>query len=71
MADPSNSRDDLSPSQQEALDQYMLVTNEDANAAIPLLQRSEWNVQVSDPIHPCHMLSVLTLLLADRDIEVL
>ena len=46
MADPSNARDSLSPSQQEALDQYMQVTNQEAKDAIPLLQRSEWNVQV-------------------------
>lgn len=53
MADPSNARDGLSPSQQEALDQYMQVTNQDANAAIPLLRRSEWNVQVSHPGLSC------------------
>ena len=46
MEDTSRARDSLSPSQQEALDQYMQVTNQDADAAIPLLQRSEWNVQV-------------------------
>lgn len=47
MADPSNARDSLSPGQQETLDQYMQVTNQEAKDAIPLLQRSEWNVQVS------------------------
>ena len=52
MADPSNARDNLSPSQQEALDQYMQVTDQDADAAIPLLQRSEWNSQVSHPRLP-------------------
>ncbi|RMZ74860.1 hypothetical protein DV737_g5671, partial [Chaetothyriales sp. CBS 132003] len=37
----------LSASQQEALQTYIAVTDQDAIAAIPLLQRSEWNVQIA------------------------
>ncbi|RMZ88351.1 hypothetical protein DV736_g4434, partial [Chaetothyriales sp. CBS 134916] len=37
----------LSAAQQEALQTYIAVTNQDAIAAIPLLQRSEWNVQIA------------------------
>lgn len=36
----------LSASQQEALQQYTQVTNQEIKDAIPLLQRSQWNVQV-------------------------
>jgi FAS-associated factor 2 len=37
----------LSEEQQLALEQYTSVTDQDIQAAIPLLQRSQWNVQVS------------------------
>lgn len=37
---------ELSPSQQEALEQYTAVTNQEIKDAVPLLQRSQWNVQV-------------------------
>lgn len=37
----------LSASQQEALQQYTQVTDQELKDAIPLLQRSQWNVQVS------------------------
>lgn len=36
----------LSPSQQEALQQYIQVTNQETKDAVPLLERSQWNVQV-------------------------
>jgi len=36
----------LSPSQQEALQQYTDVTSQEVQDAVPLLQRSQWNVQV-------------------------
>ncbi|KAL1955076.1 hypothetical protein VTO42DRAFT_9065 [Malbranchea cinnamomea] len=41
--DPSQ----LSTSQQEALQTYISVTSQEASEAIPLLQRSEWNVQIA------------------------
>ena len=41
----------LSQGQLEALQQYALVTNQEAGAAIPLLQKCEWNVQVSAARH--------------------
>lgn len=44
MADSSN--EDLSAAQQDALQQYIAVTNQEPKDAIPLLQRSQWNVQV-------------------------
>lgn len=37
----------LTSSQQEALQTYTSVTDQDPIAAIPLLQRSEWNVQIA------------------------
>jgi len=43
--DPSQ----LNESQQLALGTYTSVTNQEPSAAIPLLQRSEWNVQVRSP----------------------
>ncbi|KAL8946111.1 MAG: hypothetical protein Q9222_007446 [Ikaeria aurantiellina] len=41
--DPSQ----LSSSQQEALGTYTAVTNQEPSAAIPLLERSQWNVQIA------------------------
>ena len=41
---------DLSPDQQSALDQYIAVTNQEVEAAIPILARSQWNVQVSNSL---------------------
>lgn len=36
----------LSPEQQQALQQYTDVTGQEITNAIPLLERSQWNVQV-------------------------
>lgn len=41
----------LNESQQLALGTYTSVTNQDPSAAVPLLQRSEWNVQVRHTLH--------------------
>jgi FAS-associated factor 2 len=46
MTDSEIDLGQLSSSQQEALNQYTQVTNQEFNEAIPLLRRSEWNVQV-------------------------
>ena len=46
MANPGLDVAQLSESQQLALGTYTSVTNQEPSAAIPLLQRSEWNVQV-------------------------
>lgn len=46
MASDSLDLGQLTPSQQEALQQYTQVTNQEMADAIPLLQRSQWNVQV-------------------------
>lgn len=40
--------DQLSDSERLALDQYSGVTGQDPAEAIPLLRRSQWNVQVGD-----------------------
>ena len=37
---------ELTEEQQEALVQYMAVTNQEPKDAVPLLQRCQWNVQV-------------------------
>ncbi|KAI9056234.1 hypothetical protein LZ554_001162 [Drepanopeziza brunnea f. sp. 'monogermtubi'] len=47
MATPETDVDELSESQQLALQQYTAVTDQDVPAAIPLLQRSQWNVQIA------------------------
>jgi hypothetical protein len=39
----------LSQNQQVALEQYTAVTNQEPAAAILLLQRSQWNIQVHPP----------------------
>lgn len=49
MADADVDVGQLSVSQQEALEQYTQITNQDPAAAVPLLQRSQWNVQVLAP----------------------
>lgn len=36
----------LTTSQQEALQQFVAVTDQNIAQAIPILRRSEWNVQV-------------------------
>jgi FAS-associated factor 2 len=46
MATPDIDISQLSESQQLALQQYTSVTDQDIKAAIPLLQRSQWNVEV-------------------------
>lgn len=50
MAETGPELGELSESQREALQTYAAVTNQDHSAAIPLLQRSQWNVQVSPTI---------------------
>lgn len=49
MAEAGESVDigSLDASQQEALQMYTSVTDQEPSAAIPLLQRSEWNVQIA------------------------
>ena len=59
----------LSESQQEALGTFTAVTNQEPSAAIPLLERSQWNVQVSMLAGFVDRENVLTL--ADRYCEVL
>jgi hypothetical protein len=49
MASPQVDIGQLSESQQLALEQYTAVTNQEPDAAIPLLQRSQWNLQVCCP----------------------
>jgi FAS-associated factor 2 len=47
MATPEIDIGQLSEEQQLALGQYTSVTAQDVPAAVALLQRSQWNVQVS------------------------
>lgn len=46
MAESTLDLGQLSSTQQEALNQYTQVTNQEITEAISLLRRSEWNVQV-------------------------
>ncbi|KAI9814242.1 MAG: hypothetical protein M1827_003408 [Pycnora praestabilis] len=47
MASPGVDIGQLTESQQSSLQQYTSVTDQDLETAIPLLQRSQWNVQVA------------------------
>lgn len=51
MATPALDSSQLSESQQLALATLTSVTNQEQSDAIPLLRRSEWNVQVLEPCH--------------------
>lgn len=46
MTDQDIDPSQLSSSQQEALGTYTAVTNQEPSAAVALLERSQWNVQV-------------------------
>jgi FAS-associated factor 2 len=48
MSDTGPDLAQLDEAQQSALATYLSVTNQDPTAAIPLLQRSQWNVQVGN-----------------------
>jgi hypothetical protein len=50
----------LTPDQQATLQQFTAVTNQEVEAAVPLLQRCEWNVQVRHSILPAGYPHVLT-----------
>lgn len=50
MANPVADSDQLSESQQLALSTLTSVTDQEPSAAISLLKRSEWNVQVAQPM---------------------
>ncbi len=47
MADGDFDPTQLSDNQKEALGTYTALTNQEPSAAISLLERSQWNVQVS------------------------
>lgn len=56
----------LSSSQQEALQQYTQMTNQEVKDAVPLLERSQWNVQVRLPLPlPGHTQPFATLPLSN------
>lgn len=43
--------DQLSESERTALETYMALTSQEPSEAIPLLRRSEWNVQVGSTLN--------------------
>lgn len=47
MSSPDIDVSQLSDSERTALETYTAVTSQDVSEAIPLLRRSQWNVQVS------------------------
>ncbi|TID17741.1 ubx domain containing protein [Venturia nashicola] len=47
MATPGADISSLTPAQQETLQNYTAVTDQNVEAAIPLLQRCEWNLQIA------------------------
>jgi FAS-associated factor 2 len=52
MAAPDVDLDSLSDDQRQTLDQFVAVTNAELPNAIPILQRSQWNVQVGFLLAP-------------------
>jgi hypothetical protein len=67
MATPEIDIGQLSEEQQLALGQYTSVTAQDVPAAVALLQRSQWNVQVSYASRLFRLLNnLLRLLILDR-----
>lgn len=46
MAETDSDMAALTEQQQLSLQQYVSVTDQDISAAVPLLRRCEWNVQV-------------------------
>lgn len=46
MTTPSMDVSELSDEQQQKLQQYISITAQPAEEAVPLLQRSQWNVDV-------------------------
>ena len=60
-SDGTEGEQQLSPSQQDALQTYLAVTGQEPSDAIPLLRRSEWNVQVGGNFETTSMrLSIIT-----------
>jgi len=51
MASPQVDISQLTEAQQSALQQYTSVTDQDISSAIPLLQRSQWNVEVGSAVY--------------------
>ena len=47
MATPSVNIDSLTEDQQLALQQFTSVTDQELDAALPLLQKCQWNAQVA------------------------
>lgn len=64
MADSTVDVGQLSQEQQDALQQYIAVTDQETKDAVPLLQRSQWNVQVRIGLYtsPSHVVANLGLL---------
>lgn len=46
MSQPEVDLDQLSDSEKSTLEMYMAVTSQEPSEAIPLLRRSQWNLQV-------------------------
>lgn len=62
MATPTADISQLSESQQAALQQLLAVTGQEVGQAVPLLQRSQWSVEVGFPDLPFHpLVLILTL----------
>ena len=63
----------LSDSERSALETYTAVTGQEHSEAIPLLRRSQWNVQVrpDDDILPLDVMGTNQSLLSDRHLQVL
>jgi len=71
MATPETDISELSESQQLALQTYTSVTDQDVQAAIPLLQRSQWNVEVRRRRYIIANLYMLTSVLIDSYYQIL
>jgi FAS-associated factor 2 len=59
MTTPEIDISQLTELQRDALEQYTSVTAQAAGEAIPILQRSQWNVQVCyASVQPCQLLMI-------------
>ena len=68
MADSGVDIAQLTADQQLALQQFTAVTNQELEAAVPLLQRCQWNVQVS--ARPFESFSIALMVFIDCDSKI-
>lgn len=71
MASAELDLDQLSDSERTALETYTTLTGQEQSEAIPLLRRSQWNVQVGEVVPVLSDRLLMHLHETDRHLEVL